>query len=84
MFEFLMGFDVLGVGALLGALLLLGGLIWILVQNRPLEDLNRRYAESQNVPADVAESAMSRPAAAPAGTESDTGPHRPAGGRRAA
>lgn len=46
MSEFLMGFDVLALGALLGALLLFGAVIWVLVDNRPLEDLNRRPAQS--------------------------------------
>ncbi|MBW3554987.1 MAG: hypothetical protein KY466_15885 [Gemmatimonadetes bacterium] len=35
MSEFLMGFDVLALGALLGALLLFGAVIWVLVDNRP-------------------------------------------------
>lgn len=83
MFEFLIGFDVLGGGTLVGALVLLVGLIWVLVEDRPLEDLNRRHAESPSVPAE-AESAMPRTAAAPPATDIDGGPHRPAGGRRAA
>lgn len=83
MFEFLMGFDVIGLATLLGALLLLGATIWVLVENRPLEDLNRRHHDSAAAPTHPGES-ITIPGAASARAESEGGPERPAGGRRVA
>lgn len=43
MFDFLAGFDLLGVGAALAGLLLLGWLIWMIVDNRSFDELNERH-----------------------------------------
>ena len=77
MSEFLMGFDVLALGALLGALILFGAAVWVLVDNRPLEDLNRRHAQSAKSPADGRPETPKPPA-----TTSATG-RRGRGGRAA-
>ena len=50
MSEFLTGFDLLALGALLAALALLGAVVWVLVDDRPLEDLDRRRARSAKTP----------------------------------
>ena len=43
------GFDVLGVGTLVGMLLFLGALIWVLVDNRSFDDLQPR-SEQRGAP----------------------------------
>ena len=45
MWENLAQFDILGVGALLGALLYFGILIWFLVGNRSFQELERRHVD---------------------------------------
>lgn len=36
-----MNFDALGLGALIGSLLFLAALLWVIIDNRSFEDLNR-------------------------------------------
>lgn len=43
MFDIVASFDILGLATLLGALLFLGGLILVLVENRSFEELERRH-----------------------------------------
>lgn len=47
MFDMVAGFDILGVGTLVGAILFLGGLIRVLLDNRSFEQVNRRHAETE-------------------------------------
>ncbi len=44
MMEIFAGFDILGLGTLLGSVLFLGGLLWVLLDNRSFEEVNRRHA----------------------------------------
>lgn len=70
------GFDILGVGTLLGSLLFLGGLVWLLVDNRSFDEVNRRHAakaeRERPIPAppaatdDMAATAMAAAAEGPA------------------
>lgn len=44
MLDIFAGFDILGLGTLLGSLLFLAGLIWVLVDDRSFDEVNRRHA----------------------------------------
>ena len=39
MMSFIAGIDALGLGTLIGSLLFLGGLLWVILDNRSFEDL---------------------------------------------
>lgn len=73
MFDIVTSFDILGLATLLGALLFLGGLILVLVENRSFEELERRHMAgvepSSPAGADAAPSSV-------AGTEDPTHPRK--------
>lgn len=48
MFDIFAGFDILGVGTLVGAILFFSGLIRVLMDNRSFEQVNRKHAEQKD------------------------------------
>lgn len=65
------GFDILGLGTLLGSILFLGALVWLLVDNRSFDEVNRRHAAEAErklpIPAAHAATVDSAPTRAMAG-----------------
>lgn len=82
MLDIFAGFDILGLGTLLGSLLFLAGLIWVLVDDRSFDEVNRRHAaraEAARAEVEVRAPAPREAAAVVAPTTPATTP-APAGG----